>query len=88
MASKPPSPNTGSSQFFVLTVPSPNLDDHHTVFGRVISDMNVVDSLEATLIRDDDGKPIPIEGCQVDQIISAQVLRKREHEYKPVRVAE
>jgi cyclophilin family peptidyl-prolyl cis-trans isomerase len=88
MASKPPSPNTGSSQFFVLAVPFPDLDDHHTVFGRVISDMDVVDSLEATLIRDEDGKPTPIEGCEYDQIISARVLRKRDHGYKPVRVTE
>lgn len=88
MASKPPSPNTGSSQFFVLTIPFPDLDDHHTVFGRVISDMDVVDSLEATIQRDDDGKPIPIEGCQPDQIMSAKVMRKRDHEYKPTRVTE
>ena len=88
MASRPPSPNTGSSQFFVLTIPFPALDDHHTVFGRVISDMDVVDSLEATVTRNENDKSIPIEGCEFDQIISARVLRKRDHEYNPVRVTE
>jgi cyclophilin family peptidyl-prolyl cis-trans isomerase/HEAT repeat protein len=39
-------PDTGGSQFFITCSPQPRLDAKYTVFGRVISGMDVVDALE------------------------------------------
>ena len=67
-------PNSGGSQFFLTFVPTGYLDGRHTVFGRVIEGMENA----AALKRRDPQSPSP---PKPDQIISAEVLRDRGHDY-------
>ena len=72
--------DTGGSQFFLTFTSTTNLNGKHTVFGRVIEGLDVLDQIER--IQPD----APPGGPEPDKINSAKVLRKRDHEYVPTKV--
>jgi peptidyl-prolyl cis-trans isomerase B (cyclophilin B) len=66
-------PRTNGSQFFITHVPCPQLDGKHTVFGKVLSGQEVVDS-----IKTGDGiEKITLEG-DVDAVLAARAERVAE----------
>jgi cyclophilin family peptidyl-prolyl cis-trans isomerase len=63
-------PGTNGSQFFVVTTGSaPWLDGKHTVFGKVTSGMDAVDSIEGT---ETDGRDKPVEDVVIERVELSQ----------------
>jgi len=61
--------NSNGSQFFVTTVPCPWLDGKHTVFGRVLQGMDVVQNIERTPCNCDDRPLVDIKILTIKIII-------------------
>lgn len=62
-------PNTGSSQFFVTVVPTPWLQNHHSIFGKVVENYDVVEKISKvqTDFRDKPIEPVVLEQIRIEE---------------------
>jgi peptidyl-prolyl cis-trans isomerase B (cyclophilin B) len=60
-------PASGSSSFFIVLAPTPSLDGKYTVFGRVVSGMEVIERIEAVPLNGEE----PVTRIEVSRITLA-----------------
>ncbi len=78
--------DTGGSQLFLTLQRTGFLDGKHTCFGRVIEGSRTLELLARTHTTGPDGRDVELPGVTKDKIVSAEVIRKRDHRYRPNKV--
>lgn len=58
-------PDTGGSQFFITVAPTPWLDKHHAIFGKVVEDYEVVEGISKV---DKDRMDKPLQDIKINSV--------------------
>jgi peptidyl-prolyl cis-trans isomerase A (cyclophilin A) len=62
-------PNTGGSQFFITLRDTPELDDKHSVFGKVISGTAIIDGFKNPALFPTGGGDKPVTPIIIDSVV-------------------
>ncbi len=79
--------DSGGSQFFITFLPTPQLNGSFTAFGRVIDGIDVLSNISRRN-PEEDKKDKTATPVMPDEIITIEILHKRDHEYKPNKLSE
>jgi cyclophilin family peptidyl-prolyl cis-trans isomerase len=72
---------SGGAQFFFGFLPLPHHNGTYTVFGRVVEGLPSLSMFRVMNLTDDEQRKD--KSNRPDVVVSAKVLRKRDHEYRP-----
>jgi cyclophilin family peptidyl-prolyl cis-trans isomerase len=91
LARLPNQPNSGGSQFFFAFMPMlASEQQKYTVFGRVLSGMNnlaALNRIDPTKKKEEkENEESEEKKTTPDEIISVEILRKRDHKYEPTQL--
>src|ERR1700739_2372867 len=68
-------PNTNGSQFFITEVPTPHLNQHHTIFGQCDeASVNVVKAIARVQTNSEDKPQVPVVLKKVTIVAEGQQL--------------